>query len=122
MKPNQPDDAQIEAMLRENSPAPLADNGFSACVLAALPPKPKNFADPREWFGIGLIATLALILAQSSFLAKMRVETVSLGNALSPLFTALSDPYLLLVIAISASVWVLASNDAKSDFDPQSAP
>jgi hypothetical protein len=121
MKSHQSDDAQIEARLRENNPAPLPDNGFSARVLAALPPKTKNFADPREWFGIGLLAALALILEQGSFLDKMRAETASLDGALAPLFTVMADPLLLLVCAITAGAWVLTSDDEESPFEPPSA-
>jgi len=64
---------------------------------------------------------LGLILEQGSFLDKMRGESASLGGALAPLSTAMSDPLLLLVCALTAGAWVLASDDEESAFEPPSA-
>lgn len=71
LKPNAPDDAPLEAWLRANAQRPaLPDYGFSARVLAALPPRAPAFAGPaaawslRGW-SCAAAALLGVLIAAS---------------------------------------------------------
>lgn len=118
-----PSDQALDALLRKGIAPPLPDAGFSARVLAALPPPKEKFLRPREWLGLGLLAAGALVLGPPGrLLEKMRTETSTLGDAVAPLFTVLADPALLLVLAISAGVWLVISDDEETAFESPPMP
>lgn len=122
LNPSDPADRSLEDLLRSPVGESLPDDGFSARVLAALPAKSERFFGSSVWFGVGLFAALALVLGPGRFPEIMGVETVSLGGVVVPVFTALTDPTLLLVLAISGAAWVLVSDDEELAFTPPSAP
>src|SRR6185436_6605587 len=85
---NAPDQA-LEAMLRKHAATSLPDDGFSARVLAALPPRKKNSFGTYLGFGAGILATLWVVLGPGHLLENLGEETDSLKSALVPLLTAL---------------------------------
>ncbi len=122
LNPSDSADRSLEAMLRANAGEPLPDAGFSARVVAELPPKPERFFGAREWLGTGVLAALALIFGPGDLGETARAETVSLGSAFAPLFTALTNPTLMLVLAITAGTWLLVSDEEEAAPGSTSAP
>jgi hypothetical protein len=102
---NASDDARLEALLREH-PAPLADDGFSARVVAALPRRRRSRA---PWcVALGALAGMAAAVAQIA-----RGEPIAQAAAdLSQGLAALGDPLVLLaaIIAALAAAYALRSD------------
>ena len=120
LNPSDPADRSLDALLREQTQigGTLPDDGFSARVLAALPPKTENFSRLRDWLGFGLIAALSLALGTNGIPEEVRTDAALPGSVLAPVVTALTDPALLLVLAVSAGVWVVTFDDEASVFEP----
>jgi hypothetical protein len=87
------DDERLQAMLRESSP-PLADDGFSTRVIAALPPEKQTFvlyarlAVCALGASIGLVftwkrgvSTESLILAANQILESVAQTGMGLGDS-----------------------------------------
>lgn len=71
---NTPDEEQLECWLRESRPEPIADNGFSTKVLAALPPRvaARPAISTRAMaIGLGAIAGVIVVLARGVRLEDM---------------------------------------------------
>jgi hypothetical protein len=107
---NSPDHA-LEAILRKNAAAPLPDDGFSARVLAALPPRKKSSTGAYWGYGAGILATLWVVLGPGRLLEHLGGETDSLSSALMPLLATLMDPALVAVLALSAGAWMIFSDE-----------
>lgn len=110
MNPAAPEDAEIEARLRQPC-APLSDDGFTARVLAALPPRS---AAPRQspWRAVILIAGLIAGVAVAAFRigswAKLGQEWAPLRDALAQLAAPLADPPAALGLALAGASALLA--------------
>ena len=115
LNPSDPTDQSLDALLRTHAGETLPDGDFSARVLASLPPKRKSFFGARTWLTLCLLAALALVLGPRLW-GNIHAEASALGSAFDPLLTALSDPVLLLVLAISAGVWLLSEDEDDAIF------
>lgn len=117
---NSPDpaDDRLEALLRQKRSAPLADGGFSARVVAALPP-----GENRRWVGVRIsllttaaLAGLAVALAQGGHWIDL---TTQLEQAVAAVSDQLADPQISLALAITAASLALALN---FDDPPETQP
>jgi hypothetical protein len=98
---------RIEALLRQPAAAPLADGGFTARVLAALPPpRREGMFGWREWLLAGG-ATGLLLAGGPGVAAGLEDPGTALGGTLAALVTALDQPALLLAAIIIASTLIL---------------
>lgn len=112
--PSAPDDAALEARLRQPL-APLPDAGFSQRVLAALPP-PVPAAAPARAHARWPRAAICLLGALVGFLIARRGETefsatemsAQLQSSLAPLGAALADPKMLLSLVLTVVVVLYA--------------
>lgn len=105
LTPDSPDDARIEAWLRMNSAAePLADDGFSARVLAALPPPPAiESRRRRTWLCIvGAVGGAVLTAVQGSKWSEAAGQFTGLTTEFRAAFTPLADPSLALGLGLAA--------------------
>lgn len=109
VKPNSPEDAQLEAWLRANSAAsPLPDDGFSARVLTALPPAAPARAEQsrssrRGWLCAAAALLGVFLVAKTSPSSSNAVE--QLQALLPPLQAAaalLTDARTLLALVVTA--------------------
>jgi hypothetical protein len=111
MTPLSPEDARLEKLLSQDLNASLPDDGFSARVLAALPPPQR---DPSPVWGritaltAGALAGLAVALWQGAHWSDLRSVATQLGQATSPISDQLTDTGLVLVLAITAGSLALA--------------
>jgi len=106
LTPDSPDDARIEAWLRMNSAAePLADVGFSARVLAALPPPPATESERRRtWLCIvGAMSGAILTAAQGSRWSEAARQFAGLTTEFRAAFTPVADPSLAVGLAFAAA-------------------
>jgi DNA-binding transcriptional LysR family regulator len=97
MNPASPEDARLEALLRDAAP-PLPDEGFSRQVLAALPPRRRQ--TPWRTIAYGVAGATALVM---------------LGLALLPVDQTRGDLVRLFGLAprFTSSLWLLAHPDLK---------
>lgn len=97
-----PDEDPLEMLLRKNS-APLADDGFSARVLAALPPPPaKPRARPNRRAIACSVGTLtgliwAIIRSGPPRLGDLAVLGSELQSSTTTIVKALGDPNILML-------------------------
>lgn len=105
-----PDDARLEAMLREPIPL-LADDGFSARVLRALPPPTPA---PALWPRVPLCAVSAALGILVAFVGaapwvNLNENWTSVQAAFAPVGAWLSEPAVLaaLVVALASVVYAL---------------
>lgn len=108
----QDEDATLAALLRAQI-APIADDGFSARVLAALPPRTASPAPRllRHWpwlayFGGGL-GGVGVIATQAPNWSSLADPVALLLQAITVVLGALSDPWLLTAVALSGLSVVL---------------
>ena len=108
--PDRDDDARLEAMLREPIPL-LADDGFSARVLRALPPPPPA---PALWPRVSLCAVSAALGILVAFVGaapwvNLNENWASVHAAFAPVGARLSEPAVLaaLVVALASVVYAL---------------
>lgn len=112
LKSNSPDDAQLEGLLRAHSTLPpLRDDGFSARVVAALPPAvtPRAAAatSPVRGWLIGAAALLGVVVAArpggSGAAAPGAADQLeAFFAAIQPALAPLADPSVLLALLVSA--------------------
>ena len=85
-----------------------------------LPPPKEKFLRPRDWLGLGLLTAGALLLGPPGrLLEKMPAKEAALPDVAAPLLGALRDPLLLLVLAISAGVWIAISDEEEAAAEPR---
>ncbi len=108
-----PDDEKLAQFLRSTEGEQLPDDGFSARVLAALPPpRPAPLFSTREWLLGGFALGLVLLLAPHSLPADLTILTATTGDSLLTLLTALLDePAALVVIAVTVGTLLLTEQD-----------
>lgn len=98
----------LDALLRQHFDAALPDDdGFSARVIPALPPRPRE----RAW-ALPLAATAGTVLTWASIapvpLWHLAADAWATGNAGTPVLVASS---LILLLAMAACGWALAEGD-----------
>jgi len=81
MNPSSPDDDRLDAWLRQPG-APLADGGFSARVMAALPPRrPERFPWQRFLIPVAAaVAGLAIVAASGELEIGLNPLLAALGE------------------------------------------
>lgn len=106
LNPN-PDD-ELEAFLRL-APAPLADHGFSARVVAALP-APSRRHSSRMWLCIagGVTGSIVAVIRGASWRAVTE-SSDELRRAFASLSGLANEPWCVLavVISVAAAIYVL---------------
>ena len=105
LTPDSPDDARIEAWLRMNSAAePLADDGFSTRVLAALPPRAAENQRRRAWLCIvGAVTGAVLTAAQGSRWSDAAHQLTALMTEFRTAFMPVFDPSLAMALVFAAT-------------------
>jgi hypothetical protein len=102
-----PADPDLDALLRRHFDAAIPDDGFSARVIAALPPRPRQ----RPWT-LPLAAMAGTALTWASIapapLWNLAADAWTAGNAGTPVIVAGS---LILLLAMAACGWALADTD-----------
>ncbi len=103
---NEPDeltDRALDALLRKGFPGELADDGFSARVMRALPPRRRQrpWLLPAAALAGGLLAWLAVLPAQ----AWQDIAREWLAGAVGPVTVATG--VLLLVVSVLGCAWAL---------------
>lgn len=115
LKPPVDEEATLAAMARLQSPA-IPDDGFSARVLAALPPPtPERLRRARPaarwpwlaYFGGGLIGAV-LAVSQTGSGSGLAAAVRQLAYALNDTGIALAGPWLLLSLSITACSLLIA--------------
>ena len=105
LKSSSPDDAQLEAWLRSRSAVPpVADEGFSARVLAALPPPaPRRVSSSlRGWLCLAGALIGAGVAWQSGWRHPDAAwEFADLLPNLQAVISPLSDPNVLLAVVVA---------------------
>ena len=100
-------DSDLDALLRRHFDADIPDDGFSARVVAALPPRPRQ----RPW-ALPLAAAAGATLTWASIapapLWQLAADAWITGNAGMPLAVACS---LILLLATAACGWALTDTD-----------
>lgn len=98
-----PTDPALDALLRRQFPGPVADEGFSARVMRALPPRRR----PRPWLLPGaavagsLLAWLALVPSPAWQAAAREWLTGDVGAA------SAGVGLLMLVVTLASCAWSL---------------
>lgn len=102
------DDARLEARLRRPAP-PIADGGFSARVVAALP-APTGHTERLRWLVEIWSAVLGVVVALGGwyFWPGSKTDVVEPLQSAMQNATALADPMLLGAIVISAGCVLFA--------------
>ena len=98
------DDARLQALLNQHA-APLADEGFSARVLASLPaaPAPSRARSPRFWVYLaGAIAGCGFALWQIGSWWEIQSDTAQAISRLSAALAAWNDPTFVLALVVAA--------------------
>lgn len=108
-----PDDEKLAQFLRSTESEPLPDDGFSARVLAALPPpRLAPLFSRRDWLIGGAVIGALLLLAPRGLTADLMVVTNTASDSLLALLTTLLDePAALVVIAVTGGVLLLTEQD-----------
>ena len=106
-----PDDARLEAWLREDAGAPLPDDGFSARVVAALPPRPRATS---VW-----LQALPIAVGAAAGVAFMgwrggTIDAASVSSALADGLSWIEQPAAAIALAIGALALVIASPSDES--------
>jgi hypothetical protein len=97
------DDAALAARFRELLP-PLADDGFTARVMAALPPPPRQRHAPRTTAMAviaGTVVGLAVALGGGASWNNTADAVLNLGEAGATLVTNVVTPPLILAVVLS---------------------
>ncbi|ACB75850.1 hypothetical protein [Opitutus terrae] len=96
------EDAALTAMLRAQSPV-IPDDGFSARVLAALPP-PQTARARWPWVAYvgGGLAGAIFIVARAGSWPDLVAGTNQLAGALSTVAAPLTEPWLVLALILTA--------------------
>jgi hypothetical protein len=111
--PSTPSEDPLETLLRKNS-EPIADNGFSARVLAVLPPpvqKPRVLPNRRVIAcGLGALSGLVWGLMQSGLPRANDLAAFAsvLEGSMMRIAATLADPWVLLLGALVISSLVFA--------------
>lgn len=103
---NSPPPDELDALLRHASRAdPLPDHGFSARVLAALPPARASVRrrDPRRlvFCAIGGLAGIMVAILNSGSWSEISAGLTSTGPQLSQAFAQLTSPGFGLAVAVT---------------------
>jgi len=99
---NANDDARLEAMLRRASPA-LPDNGFSARVLAALPPEAEATPWRRIAFCVaGAAAGCGFALWQGVSWPELQADAAQFSAKLANAGSALDNPMFGAALVVTA--------------------
>ncbi len=108
LKSSASDDDCLEALLRERMPA-LRDDGFSARVLAALPPPEKSPIDRRLIFSLvgGMVGGIFALLAALLWPGAQADLTSSLTAIAQPI-AVLMDPGVGLALLVATASLVYA--------------
>ena len=108
-----PDDEKLVRFLRSTEGEQLPDDGFSARVLAALPPpRPAPLFSGREWLLGGAVTGALLLLTPSGLSADLTVVANTAGDSLLTLLTTLLDePAALVVLAVTVGALLLTEQD-----------
>ena len=116
-----PDDTALENLLRRQAPAPLADDGFSRRVLAALPPQARRHGvdgQRRAFLIVGGALTGAVIAVVRnggdwSFLVPSDLPVEEFAVRLTALLT---NPGQMAIptLAIAASLWLAFAPELRS--------
>jgi hypothetical protein len=125
MEPNSlnsppPDDAQLEAWLRNNaSLAPLPDDGFTSRVLATLPAPVARQSVQRAWFCIagalvGLVVAALKIASAPDFALIVPAISPDAARGLEQL----ADPRLLVAVAVTAASLAFALRPRRRGLGP----
>ncbi|HZP59697.1 MAG TPA: hypothetical protein VFB27_05180 [Opitutaceae bacterium] len=103
-------DDRLDALLRTPPAAPLADDGFSARVLAALPPQKKR---RQSWIRICVLTTAALAgLAVALWQKDGGTDLLAQSDhAVTALYDHLSDPSLLVALLATAVTLFFATTE-----------
>jgi len=116
------EDAALAALMR-NGRSEMADDGFTARVLAALPP-PKRRAVPARnvagWlaYSIGGCAGLLVVLWRAGDPHALGGAAREFGNALVPLAATLGDPWIALAIGIAVASLGIAAASCRPRWRP----
>ncbi|HWA84869.1 MAG TPA: hypothetical protein VG710_01490 [Opitutus sp.] len=98
------EDAALAAMLRAHAPT-IADDGFTARVMAALPPAPRGRAAAARWPWIayvgGGLAGAAVVAFQAAAWSDFVSATRALANAFAHVAAACAEPWLVLAVTLS---------------------
>jgi len=102
-----PDDAQLEAWYRANvSAAPLADDGFSRRVVAALPPAQRADAKRRRFCLGGALIGVGVALGGLLSQHDLWFDLTALEPDFTHALTQLADPAVGLAFGITViSMW-----------------
>lgn len=108
-----PTDDKLAAFLRSAASAPLPDDGFSARVLAALPPpRPAPLLARRDWITGSVALGLLFLLAPRGLTADLTNMTDQISDSALALLTALLDePAALVVCAVTAGILLLTEQE-----------
>lgn len=99
-------DAALAAMLRTHA-STIPDDGFSARVLSALPPRPRAVARPAQlrwpwiaYLGGGVSGTVFAVARAGSW-SDFAAGLLQLTNTLSALFATLTEPWLVIALMLA---------------------
>lgn len=107
LTPPSEDDPRLEALLRQPV-SPLPDHGFTARVLAALPPPRAPRSQVRVLAAVaGGLAGLLVALLPLGPAADLTPAVATLGQALLALGTLCFDPTVLLAVGVASGSLVL---------------
>ncbi len=105
--PPSEDDSRLEALLRQPA-SPLPDHGFTARVLAALPPPRAPRSQARMLAAVaGGLAGLLVALLSLGPTPDLTPDVAMLGQALLALGTLCFDPTVMLAVGVAAGSMVL---------------
>lgn len=112
LNPPELSDEKLTALLRAAGSGPLPDGGFSARVLAALPPPRRApLLVRRDWIIGGLAATLVLVLVLRGAAPDLAALPAQAGDFILSL---LDEPVGLAVIALTAGALLLTEPDEEA--------
>ena len=111
-------DDRLECLLKQERSAPLADAGFSARVLAALPRENRRLAWMRAAvLAAAALAGFAVALAPGS--SQWTGLALQIEHAIASVSNQLADPQTSLAVMITVAALVLVLN---SDDSPTTRP
>ncbi len=105
------DDSHLDARLQRHDSAPLADDGFSNRVLAALPPprRARTIVPWHLWTLVGVTAAWAIIWGPRLAGSAAANGTAALSTALDALTAFATQPEMLIVLGAIALALALTN-------------
>ena len=97
-----PEDAQLRALIHQHVSDPISDDGFSANVLAALPPTQRRTISPRVRDLIVVIAAFVVVIAIQLVWIGSTASLASFSETVSQLSGFFTDRDTLIILAIAA--------------------